>query len=129
MAKTVIAQSSADAPVVRIESNMGRAVGYNFVVKTTEADVIYYAQLLRDTTYTRFIKNGKPVTTKYLSLVLHRDDDGEYELHELWLGRLRPPRPGSSDETADSRNYWSGHALVLDNQPVQSRTITKDCPY
>ncbi len=129
LVKKIIAQTAADAPIVRIESNMGRAIGYNFVVKTSAVDTVLYAQLVRDVTYTRFVKNGKPITTKYLSLILRRDDRSDYELHELWLGRLRPARPGSDGETAASRTYWADHAFVLDSQPVQPRTITKVCPY
>src|SRR5688572_20188313 len=95
LAKKVLAQSSAESPVVRIESNMGYPVGYNHVVKTADGDAVVYAQLVRDTTYSRFVKNGKPVMSKYISLLLRRDDSGDYELSDIWVGRLRPARPGA----------------------------------
>jgi hypothetical protein len=125
----VLRQTTAQDPIIRIEQNMGRAIGYNFVVSTTDKDAIFYAQLIRDPLYTRFVKNGKPRTTKYLTIILNRDEDGEYELYDTWVGRLRPPRPGSDDETAESRAYWATHAFILDSQPIQSRTVTKTCPY
>jgi hypothetical protein len=113
----------------RIEHDMGRAVGYSFVVKTADSESVFYAQLLRDDTYTRFVKNGKPLPTQYVSMLLNRDESGEYALHDVWLGRLNPPRPGTADETAESKPYWATHAIVLGNEALQLRTITKVCPY
>lgn len=121
-----ITLSGTDA---KIEHDMGRVIGYNFVVKTTESDGVFYAQLLRDDTYTRFVKNGKPLPTQYLSMVLCRDEDGVYELNDAWIGRMSPPRPGTVDETAESKPYWSAHAIILGNESLQLRTITKVCPY
>jgi hypothetical protein len=129
IAKRVIAQTAATTATVQIESNLGKHIGYNYVVQTGDSDTIFYAQLQRDPIYSRFVKNGKPLTTQYLSIILKRDDKGEYALDQLWLGRLRPPRPGADNETASSRDFWASHAFVADNQAVQPRTITKDCPY
>lgn len=113
-----------------IEHDMGRAIGYNFVVATKEADPIFYAQLLHDSIYTRFVKNGKPLATRYLSLVLKLNkEDRTYDLQDAWIGRLNPSRPGSSDETADSKPFWANHALVISNQSLQLNTVTKVCPY
>jgi hypothetical protein len=114
---------------VSIEYDMGRPIGYNFVVSTTEKDTVFYAQLLRDNVYSRFVKNGKPLATQHLALVLHRQEDKSYELLDTWVGRLDPPRPGSTNETMKSKAYWETHAVVLDKQPLQSRTITKISPY
>jgi hypothetical protein len=114
---------------VSIEYDAGRDIGYNFVVSTTEKDTVFYAQLVHDSIYTRFVKNGKPLPTQHLTLILSRDEDGDYSLLDTWIGRLSPPRPSSTDETTESKPYWSTHALVLDNQPIQSRTLTKVCPY
>lgn len=125
----VLRQTTAQDPVIEIEQDMERAIGYNFVVSTTDRDTVFYARLIRDPLYTRFVKNGKPLATKHLTIILKRDEDGEYGLYDTWVGRLRPPRPGSDDETAESRTYWATHAFVLDNQPIQSRTVTKICPY
>lgn len=112
-----------------IEHDMGRVIGYSFVVKTAGTDGIFYAQLLRDDTYIRFIKNGKPLSTQYLSMVLHQDENGAYELYDAWIGRLNPPRPGTAGETAESKPYWATHAFILGNETLQLRTVTKECPY
>lgn len=115
---------------ISLECNMGRIVGYDFVVETTAADNIFYVQLLRDDTYTRFTKNGKPTPTQHLSIMLRQNPTGSsYDLHDIWVGRLAPPKPGSLQETATSKTYWEKHACIFENQPIQSRTLTKMCPY
>ncbi len=113
-----------------IEHDMGRTIGYDFVVSTADTDTIFYAQLLRDSTYTRFVKNGKPLSTQHLTLHLHLSEDKTtYELRDAWIGHLSPPRPGSGHETTQSRPYWATHAFVFGNQSLQLRTVTKKCPY
>lgn len=115
---------------INLEHDMGRPIGYDFVVETTTTDVIFYAQLLRDNAYTRFVKNGKPLATRYLTTILRADEAGtQYNVESIWMGRLTPPRPGSAKETARSKTYWEKHAYVFENQPVQSSTLTKTCPY
>jgi hypothetical protein len=115
---------------IRIEHDMGRPIGYNFVVDTKDTDTVFYAQLLRDDVYSRFVKNGKPLATQYLTLILTRlDPDNTYELLDIWVGGLNPPRPGSPNATEQSIPYWKTHAVVLDKQQLQTRTITKECPY
>lgn len=116
-------------PAAQIEHDMGRVVGYNFVIKATGSEGIFYAQLLRDDTYTRFVKHGKPLPTSYLSMVLQRDADGAYELNDTWIGRISPPRPGTANETAESKPYWTDHAILLGNETLQLRSITKVRPY
>ena len=121
---------SLKKPAVHLEHDMGRLIGYDFVIKATDADSIFYVQLVRDTAYTRFTKSGKPSPTQYLSLIMQRGADGiSYELHDIWIGRQTPPKPGSDDETDESKAYWGEHALIFDNQPMQSRTLTKTRPY
>lgn len=113
-----------------VDHDMKRPVGYSFVVPTTDADKVFYAKLLRDPVYTRFVKDGKPLTTTYLTLtLLHHPNDNAYELLSVEIGRARPPRPGSPKETAESKPFWANHAYVLDKQSLQSTTITKVCPY
>lgn len=115
---------------INLEHDMGRPIGYDFVVETTTTDVIFYAQLLRDEAYTRFVKNGKPLSTRYLTTILRADKvDAQYNLENIWMGRLTPPRPGSAKESARSKTYWSKHAYVFENQPIRSSTLTKTCPY
>lgn len=131
LVKEVLQQTRVDAPEMYIEQDMQRSVGYDYVVKTSETDHIFWAKLLRDPTYTRFVKNGKPLATTYLSMVLVKSEDvaGEYELKDVWIGKQRPARPGSDNETADSKTFWAEHAIALEGQQVQPRTLTRTCPY
>jgi hypothetical protein len=126
----VLQKTKLKGPEIAIEHDMGRTIGHDFIVPTQPTDNVFYAQLLHDNIYTRFVKNGKPSTTSCLAMRLHRDETGEeYQLDDVWIGRLTPPRPGSASETAESTDYWSTHAVVQGNQPMQLRTVTKVCPY
>jgi len=129
LAKEMLGKTIAREAEVSIECNMGRAIGYSLVVGTTEKDTILYGRLLRDDIYTRFVKSGKPTPTQYLTASLRREADGSYELCDIWIGKRNPPRPGSADETADSKPYWSTHAFVFEHQTLQLQTLTKTCPY
>lgn len=115
---------------MHFEHNMGRVVGYDLIVDAPNDDAVFYARVFRDNAYTRFIKGGKPLSTKYLAIVLKRcPEGGAYELHDVRIGRLAPPRPGLANETSESKPYWATHAVVQDSQTLQPRTVTKVCPY
>jgi hypothetical protein len=129
LAKEVIQKIPAKGPEVKVTYDMGRNIGYDFVVDTTDKDTVMYAQLLRESVYTRFVKNGQPLATHHLTVILRRTDDGVYELHDVWAGHISPPRPGSTSETPESKPYWQTHAFILAAQPLQLKTVTKVCPY
>lgn len=115
---------------INLEQDMGRTIGYDYVVETTAANVVFYAQLMQETIYTRFVKNGEPLHTNYLTMALSYDEaDAHYDVSDIWIGRIRPPRPGSAQETPKGNLYWEGHAFVFENQRLQSRTLTKTRPY
>lgn len=128
--KEALASKKLAGDEVHFEHDMGRVVGYDFIVDADVDETVFYACVFRDDTYTRFIKGGKPLSTQYVSVGLRRCDGGKaYELHDVRIGRLAPPRPGLPDETAESKQYWATHAFVQDNQVLQPRTVTKTCPY
>lgn len=129
LAAEVLKKTNLKGKRVVMEYDMKRSIGYDYVVSTNDTDVIFYAQLLRDDIYTRFVKNGKPEPANHLALVLERDQDGGYQLLDAWIGHLTPPRPGSVDETTESKAYWQSHAFVMDDQPIQLRSRTMVCPY
>lgn len=129
LAKEMFAKVTLHGAKISLEYDMGRPIGYSFTVETTDKDTIFYGRLLKDDVYTRFVKSGKPQPTSYIAVTLFRDSDNNYELSDIWIGPLRPPRPGSNSETAESKQYWSNHALILDNQHLQLKTLTKTCPY
>jgi len=129
LVKEALGRLTISDSTINVECDMGRTIGYSLVVKTTDKDAILYARLLHDDIYTRFVKNGKPVKTSYLTISLQKEDSKAYILADTWIGRSNPPRPGSPHETAESRPYWADHAFVFDNQPIQVRTVIRQCPY
>jgi len=129
LANEMLAGLTLAGQELRIEHDLKRLIGYNFTVETTDDDVVFYGCLLKDNIYTRFVKNTKPLPTRYLTAILTKVDEATYELADVWIGRLRPPRPGSPDETPESKPFWSNHALIMDGQPLQLQTVTKTCPY
>jgi hypothetical protein len=112
-----------------IEQNMGRNIGTTDIVSTSDADTVYYAQPLKSEIYSRFAKSRYPQASNLLTVVIVRDSDGNYEVSDTWIGSNYPAFPGDQHATADSKEYWKTHALVQDTQVVQSRSITKTCPY
>jgi hypothetical protein len=129
LVKEVIGQLTATAPTISTEYNLGRDIGYTFVVETTDKDTIVYARLRHEEMYTRFVKNGKPTKTSYVTILMQKENDTTYSLCDTWIGRANPPRPGSPHETAASKPYWEKHAFVLDNQAIQLHTLTRERPY
>ena len=114
---------------VIIERNMGRGIGNSDVVTTSDNDNIYYAQPIKKVVYSRFAKNRIPNPSQTLTIVLQKDDDGNYEVSDTWIGNSRPPFPGDENETDDSKTFWETHALIHDAQIIQTKSITKNCPY
>lgn len=129
LAKEMLAKVTLRDAEMGLEYDMERPIGYSLIIETSDKDTIFYGRLLKDDAYTRFVKSGKPQPTNYITVTLLRDSDNNYELSDIWIGRLMPSRPGSAGETAESKQYWSNHALILDNQSLQLKTLTKTCPY
>ncbi len=128
LAKEALRKKSPRGPSITVEYDMGRPIGYSSIVDTGEKDAVFYAQLLQDDVYTRFVKSGKPTATQYLTLRLTNDGEA-YHLHDIWIGKVAPPRPGASDEAPESKDFWTSHAFVFANQQLKMRTTTKECPY
>ena len=129
LAQEMFSSVTLQGTKISMEYDMQRPIGYDYVIETLDNNVVFYGRIPKDEIYTRFVKSGKPIATNKLSVVLIQDSDKNYELYDLWIGSLRPPRPGSLDETPDSKLYWSNHALILGDMPIQPRTITKTSPY
>lgn len=127
--KEVLTSMNLTDSQVSIEREMGRVIGNTDIVETTEKDTIYYAQPNKKKVFSRYAKNRYPLPSSTLTIILAQDMDGNYEVHDTWIGPYIPPFPGDENETAKSRSYWETHALVQDAQAVQTKTITKICPY
>ena len=112
-----------------IEKNMGRAIGNSDVVLTNDNDNIYYALPLKSDVYLRFAKNRRPQTSNILTVILDRDSDGNFEVIDTWIGSMHPVLPGDESATEESNIYWKNHAFTQDAQLIQSKSVTKICPY
>ncbi len=130
LVKEALRSTNLTGTDVKIEQDMQRVIGYDVVVETPQADstTIFYAKLLHEDVFSRFIMNGQPKTTQHLSIVL-RASGNQYELMDVWMGKQRPARPGSANETSASQPYWSKHAYALEGQHIQTRTLTRTDPY
>jgi hypothetical protein len=127
--KEVLSSTHISGARVVFEQDMGRNIGRTDIVATSEQDTIYYAQPIKTAVFSRFVKNRYPQPSQSLTIILQQDANGDYEVHNTWIGPSSPPFPGDDHETLDSKDYWKSHALVQDAQIIQSKTITKRCPY
>lgn len=114
---------------VLIERDMGRVIGNTDIVKTDDKDSVFYAQPHKTNVFARYVKNRSLTPSSKLTVILHRDKDGNYEISDTWVGPCSPPFPGDARETALSKVYWETHALIMDVKAIRSKTITKVCPY
>ena len=127
--KELLSTKKLSGERVVIEQDMGRDIGTTDVVSTTVKDTIYYALPLKSKVFSRFAKNRQPKVSSTLTVVLNRDADSNYEVTNAWIGANYPAFPGDEHATADSREYWKTHAFVQDAQLIQSKSLTKTCPY
>ncbi len=129
LVQDVLSPMNLSKPKMAIEYDMGRKIGNTDIVETSEKDTIFYAQPSKKEVFSRFAKNRRPSPSHKLTIILERDAAGDFEILDTWIGPCSPPFPGDKNETAKSRIYWETHALVQDAMPVQSKTITRVCPY
>lgn len=127
--KELLSKKELRGKRIIVEHDMGRDIGTTDIVATSEKDIIYYAQPVKSEIFSRFAKNRYPQTSSKLTLVAVQDADGNYEVSDTWIGSSHPAFPGDKHETTESKEYWQTHALVQDAQIIQSRSITKTCPY
>lgn len=129
LAKEALGHVTAKKKRIKFEYDTGRPIGYENVVETPADEKAVYARLINDDLYSRFTRKGEPRRTSRVSITIQREEEGDYALTDAWIGSLRPPRPGSPNETAESQDYWSRHAFLLDTQLIQKNSRTEVCPY
>lgn len=125
------ALSKATLGVARqaVTHDLGRTIGYDFVVETHDSEAVFYAQITKETIYTPFTKKGEPAATSLLTMVLTYSEADGYILEDLWPGSFRPPRPGDTAATNESQEYWRSHAYIFEDQHLRASSITRECPY
>jgi hypothetical protein len=111
------------------EYEMGRVVGTTDLVETTADDKIVFAKRTNRDVYTRFTKSQEPRDCSTITIALKRQNDYQYLLWSAWIGYKGPAFPGDTNETPDSKDYWSRHALVWGRQDIQPGTETTESPW
>jgi len=129
LVKEVLTSKTIKGPRIVIEHDMGRVIGKSDIVETSENDTIYYAQPNKAKVFSRFAKNRYSQPSNLLTIIVERDETGNYDVIDTWIGPSSPPFPGDENESTNSKMYWETHALVHDAQSIQTKTITKTCPY
>ncbi len=129
---------------IATEVNLGRMIGENDCVATSDADVedgrVFYARVGHNRYHHRFVVGVKPKETDTLSIILSRDrrDAGAYTLRTSYLGGLTPPLPGNTGahrrdgdaeaSLAESRAFWASHALAACSFGRAMSAITAEVP-
>jgi hypothetical protein len=125
----VVAGLAPNEDSVYIDKDMGRPVGLSDLVEIDETDKILYAKRLNRDNYTRFVLNRQAEPTNFVTVVICKDSESNYELWSAWVGRAAPQFPGDEHETPDSKAFWRTHALVWGNQEIQPNTEREDWPW
>jgi hypothetical protein len=112
-----------------LASDMGEVVGLSDLVETSEDDEILYAKRLNRDNYTRFALNRKAEPSNFVTVVLQRDIEGNYELWSAWIGPVTPQFPSDKLASPDSISFWRKHALVWGNQAIQPGTEKDEWPW
>lgn len=130
LAKEMLSNEAPRGKHKVVTRDMGRSIGYDFVIEVENPEDIFYAQLVKQTAYIPFTKKGDPESTQLLTLVLDRNsENGHYDLSDIWLGPPRPGYPGDALETEESKVYWKTHAHILGTESLRHNSVTRTCPY
>ncbi|MCL5113236.1 MAG: hypothetical protein M1554_02015 [Patescibacteria group bacterium] len=112
-----------------IETKFKKDIGTTDIIPTTPTDNIYYAKAIKSTVFYRFAKNRFPQKSNILTMIIRKDKSGNYEVYDVWIGNNYPALPSGRDTTKKSKDFWDSHALVQDAISIQTKSITKTCPY
>lgn len=106
----------------------GQIVGRSRCVETSEEDTIVFGYRYGRPGPTRFVLDREPeIPTAKATIVLKRDErlPGIMILISAWAGDESQPEPWDENladqiALADSKAFWSNHALTLDTAEIQS---------
>ena len=114
---------------LRVTRDMGRTIGNTNIVETSAKDSIFYARQPKQVQTLRFVKNRSMEPSSELSIILAEDDEGNYEVKDIWIGPSCPPFPDAPNARKNSKAYWLEHALTAGSEPIDLQSITSTCPY
>lgn len=111
------------------EIDLGRVIGENIRVSTTDADRVVYAQRTGREGLTRFIKDRAPEPCESMVIVLRRATNGAYVLITAFIGTKCPAEPWDRWAIPESVPFWNTHALIWGEEEVIPGTETSECPW
>lgn len=129
LVRGIVESLDLNGPVMNVTRDMGRAIGNTNIVATEDKDQIFYAQRPKHDDVLRFVKNRPMEPSSELSVTLRKDDDGNYELVNVWIGPACPSFPGADGASEDSKPYWQTHALTAGSELISAQSVTSVCPY
>ena len=114
-------------PFVRETVDLGRVIGVDHLVETTDADVVISARRENNDHPSNMVLGRKPIPTSKVSVVLCKcgpedgeDWNGKYVLITLFEGDLGMPEPvGRNAEDKDCVAFWKTHALVPTEEELE----------
>lgn len=129
--KEALHEVSVNEEMMRIQINHSEVVGTSDLIETTSADEIVYAIRTARTSYSRFVKNKKPIESNSFVIDVRRDrkNPHTYFLYTTYVGELVPSFPGGEYLPEQSVPFWSNHALVWGAQEIIPETITTKYPW
>jgi hypothetical protein len=112
------------------EVDLGRVIGENIRVATSDADEIVYAQRTGRRGLTRFVKNREPEDCTSVVVILRKITGGAYVLVTAFIGTHCPAEPWDQ-KYADKESvpFWNSHALIWGAEEVVEDTETTECPW
>lgn len=111
------------------EVDFGRPIGENICVATAAGDQIVFAKRPKRWGHTRFVLNRTPEPCNHLVVILKAGDGGEFVFITAFVGRRSEPEPWDRNATANSRAFWTSHALVWGCEETIQGTETTRCPW
>ncbi|KAA0547189.1 hypothetical protein FZW96_14560 [Bacillus sp. BGMRC 2118] len=111
-------------------------IGTTSLINTDEQSEIVYAKRKERKIYTRFVKNTKGTITNSFVVILNktRNNNNQYLFVTMFPGNGAHKEPEdptirTKRELIESLLFWENHALVFDENTIDTSTITPFCPY
>lgn len=104
--------------LIEHEHEFDHVVGETLCVETDEKSDIVYAIRPNRNGYSKFIMNRGPEPTRYMTVILKKDDKvGGYTITTAYFGRLAPREPWGPEVSEEQCDFWRTHALVMWSDP------------